>query len=301
MARPEYLAERFDELTNQVLAPLVLGGPIHPVRPFGPDLALEVGAGRSISDAELRTRLDVARVRIARLIAPIDTLPELSTYDWALVAALNDLLQVTNHELAGPLTRGRHRRLLAGACVLCERIPPPRTVAAALARHATFARVLECIRTDTTISWWTGRASFRGQAAPRRLLAWPQLRNVQVDARRVGLTDMILGIPSIPPEDFAYALGLWLTRTPLTDIATAARRSPTFAWSASTLSVIAAPPGRTLAYRLLTRQGRDLVVAVLTRAAREIPEPLADARALAEGFASEVATGLEQLGQAGAT
>jgi len=284
MPSPEYLAERFDELTTRILAPLVLGGPLHPVRPFGVDLALQVGAGRSISDAALRSQLDVARVRMARLIAPVDTLPELSSYDWALAAGLNDLLQTTNHELAGPLTRGRHRRLLASVCALCERIPPPRTLESALSRHATFARVLECVRVDTTVSWWTGRASFRGQPPPGRLLAWPRMRNVQVDERRVGLTEMIHGIPSVRAEEFAYAFGLWLSRSPLTDLATAARRSPPFAWSSSTLSLIATPPGRTLAHRLLTRQSRDLVITVLARAAKEIPPHFPEARSLAHSF-----------------
>lgn len=294
MPSPAYIAERFEELTNQVLAPLVLGGALHPVRPLGVELALSVGAGRSISDADLRSRLDVARVRVARLIAPVDTLPELSSYDWALVAALNDLLQLTNHELASALTRGRYRRLHASVCALCERIPPPRTVESALSRHATFARVLECVRTDTTVSWWTGKAGFRGTAPPRRLMAWPRMRNVQVDARRVALTDMIEGIPGVTAEEYAGALRLLLSRTPLTDIATLARRSPTFAWSAPTLSILASAPGRALAFRLLSRQGRELTLAVLARAAKEIPEHAPEARALCEAFAAEVAQGFKR-------
>lgn len=294
---PEYLAERFDELTNRVLAPLVLGGQLVPARPFGVEIALQVGAGRSITDADLRSRLDVARVRVARLIAPVDTLPELSSYDWALVAALNDLLQITNHELSSAVTRGRHRRLLASVAALCERVPPPRTLGSALSRHATFARVLECVRTDTAVSWWTGRASFRGQAPSARLLAWPRVRNVQVDARRVVLTDMVEGIPTVRPDEFSRALSLWLSRTPLTDLGTLARRSPAFAWSAPTLSLVATPPGRALAYRLLQRQGRELVVSVLARAAREVPEQSSEARALAEAFASEAAAGLKMLAE----
>src|SRR5262245_16300704 len=106
MAR-DPLAARFDALATQVLAPLILGGKVEPVRPFGP-VALVVGTGRSLNDVDLRSRLDVARVRVARLIAPVDTLPPLSVADFALAAAFNDLLQLTNHELAGPLTRSRY-------------------------------------------------------------------------------------------------------------------------------------------------------------------------------------------------
>ncbi|EYF07444.1 Hypothetical protein CAP_0197 [Chondromyces apiculatus DSM 436] len=286
------MSERFEELTAGVLAPLVLGGTIRPVRPLGVELGLSVGAGRTIVDSDLRSQVDVARVRIARLIAPVDTLPELSSYDWALCAALNDLFQVTNHELGGMLTRGRYRRLLGSVVALCERIPPPRTVEAALSRHATFARVLECVRTDTTVSWWTGRASFRGQPPPSRLMAWPQVRNVHLDARRVTLTDMLGGVQGVSEGEYLDAVRLWLTRTPLTDLATMGRRSPGFAWSAPTVSVIGTAPGRALAYRLLARYGREQALEVMTRATAEVPAHCEEARTLCEAFLREVTEGL---------
>ncbi|WP_437878271.1 hypothetical protein [Sorangium sp. So ce513] len=295
MTHPDALAERITELQASVLAPLVLGGPLHLVRPFGVRLALLLGDGAGAIDRDLGSRIDLVRVRVARLVAPIDTLPELAAADWALLAALNDLLQLTNHELAGALTRSRYPRLLASVRDLCELVPAPADVVTALSRHATFARVLDCFRTDALVTWWTGRASFRGQRPPPRLLRWRQLRSVQVETRRVGLADMAHGIPGLAPPDFADALSLWLTRTPLTDLATATRTSPPFAWSASTLAVVATPPGRTLAYRLLVRQPHDLAVATLARAAREVPSRFGQARALAESFASEVAAGIKLL------
>ena len=111
------LGERCEELAHEVLAPLVLGGAIHPVRPFGGLLGLRLGVAggesRRILDADLASRLDVARVRRARLLAAADTLPDVDEGDWAVLAALNDLLQLTNHHLGGPLTRGRYARVLA--------------------------------------------------------------------------------------------------------------------------------------------------------------------------------------------
>ncbi|WP_437737074.1 hypothetical protein [Sorangium sp. So ce1335] len=295
MSGPDAIAERITELQASVLAPLVLGGPVHLVRPFGVRLALLLGDGAGAIDRDLGSRIDLVRVRVARLVAPVDTLPELAAADWALLAALNDLLQLTNHELAGALTRSRYPRLLASVRDLCELVPAPADVATALSRHATFARVLDCFRTDALVTWWTGRASFRGQRPPARLLRWRQLRSVEVDTRRVDLADMAHGIPGLAPADFADALSLWLTRTPLTDLATATRKSPPFAWSASTLAIVATPPGRTLAYRLLVRQPHDLAVAALARAAREVPSRFGQARAIAESFASEVAAGIKLL------
>ena len=295
------LAERCEQLAHEVLAPLVLGGPVHPVRPFGGPLGLRLGSaggeGRRIADGDLASRLDVARVRRARLLAAVDTLPELDEGDWAVLASLNDLLQLTNHHLGGPLTRGRYARVLANVLWLCERIPAPRDVLGALSRHATFARALELARTDSTVSWWTGSARFRGETPPARLLAWREIRRVQVDARRIPLADMPAGVVGISPADFADVLALWLTRSPLTDLATATRKTPPFAWSASTLALVAAGPGRMLAFRALAGEPADAVNAALARAALQVPAPYEEARRLADGFAAHVARAFKELGQ----
>jgi hypothetical protein len=294
------LGERCEELVQRVLAPLVLGGPLRPVRPFGGRLGLRLGIERSILDLDLRSQLDVARVRRARLLAPVDTLPPLDEGDWAVLAALNDLLQLTNHHLGGPLTRGRYSRLLANIRWLCERIPAPADILGSLSRHATFGRALEAARTDSAVSWWTGSARFRGEPPPGRLLAWREIRRVQVDAQKIGLSDMTVGVQGLSFDDFNDALGLWLTRSPLTDLATATRRAPPFGWSASTLSLIATKPGRSLAFRVFVRQPASVAMAVLERAKKSIPVGYEEARALAEGFANDVEAGLKEFGEVGA-
>lgn len=278
------LALRCDELSHNVLAPLVLGGPVHPLRPFGGPLGLRCGIDRRLADADLQNRLDVARVRQARLLSPVDALSPLDEADWALLAALNDILQITNHNLAGALTRGRYARLLANLRWMCARIPAPRDIAGALARHATFARALSIVRTDATVSWWTGSARFRGEPPPARLLTWREIRRVHVDERKIPLADMSAGVAGVAPDDYADILALWLGRSPLTDIATATRPSPAFAWSASTLSLVAAPPGRTLALRALSRLPHDAALRALERAAEQVPPALEEARQLAEGM-----------------
>lgn len=287
------LAERCEELAHAVLAPLVLGGPVNAVRPIGGPLGLRIGIDRRIADGPLAVELDVARVRRARLTAPIDTLPELDRWDWALCAALNDILQITNHMLGGALTRGRYARLAANVRWLCERIPAPRDVGTALSRHATFARALEIARTDQTVSWWTGSARFRGEVPPARLLAWREIRRVHVDARKIPLADMSAGMKGLPADEYADLLALWLGRTPLTDLATATRSSPVFAWSASTLSLVAAPPGRALALRALARLPPDAAISALEKAAKQVPEKLEEARRLAD----DMALALKQLAE----
>jgi hypothetical protein len=291
------LPARFDALVTHVLAPLVLGGRIDPVRPFGPRLGLAIGEGRNVADSDLRSQLDVARVRIARLLAPVDTVADLAPEDFALIAAFNDLLQVSNLDLSGPFTRSRHAKLLADVVALCGVVPRPRTVAEALSRHTVFARALEAVRTDTTISWWTGSASFRGKPTPARLLAWRDFRRVREDARRVPLVDMGIDAPNVTADMWLEVVGVWLARSPLTDLATAARRSPVFRWSDATLSLIATVPGRTLAFRALSRQRAEGSAGALERATAALPSEAVQIKALAVGFSQEVATGFAAFGK----
>lgn len=293
----EDLLARYDELVTSVLAPLVLGGRVDPVRPLGPRLGLAIGEGRKISDQDLRSRLDVARVRVARLLAPIDTVADISPEDVALVAAFNDLLQVTNLDLSGPFTRGRHAKLLETATELARAIPTPRTIVDTISRHTVTARALEVIRTDTTVSWWTGSASFRGQPAPGRLLKWRELRRVREDTAQVPLVDMGSDAPALTTDLWLDAISAWLSRSPLTDLATAGRRAPAFRWSDGAISLISTIPGRTLAFRALSRQRPADVLAALERAAAGVSGGPPELQSLVTGFAQECAAGFTNFGK----
>jgi hypothetical protein len=295
------IVERCQELAREVLGPLVLGGHVNPVRPFGGPLALKIGEGRTVDDPDLSTRLDVARVRRARLLAPVDTLPDLDAGDWSLVAALNDILQLTNHNLTSPITRGRYHRIVANLAWLLARIAAPRDVMGALARHATFARVLELARTDSAVSWWTGSASFRGEPPPARLLAWREVRRVHVDEQRVPLAEMSAGVTGVSQTEFGDVLALWLTRSPLTDLATATRATPSFAWSASTLALASTPEGRALAFRALAREPAASVARVLAQAAMQVPPAYEEAKRVAERFQADVKRGLAEFRGAAAS
>ena len=54
-----------------------------------------------------------------------------------MAGVLNDLLQVGNEELSGFSTRSRHETLLRTTRATATQIPPPASLGAALARHAT--------------------------------------------------------------------------------------------------------------------------------------------------------------------
>jgi len=286
------VGERLEALGTSVVAPLVLGGPITPVRPIGARLALQFDVDFRPSEVELWSRVGVARVRRARLVAPVDTLPELSPEEWALAAAFNDLLQVSNDELSGLFTSGRHADLLSNMHALLQHLPLPRTVHEAIARHATFARVFEVVRKDVIVSWWSGNERFRGRTPHSRLLAWPKLRGVRVAREQVALCDMTHGIDEALL--YAKAWQAWVAHSPLTDLSTAARIQPEFCWSEGTLSLVSTGAGRTVALRALTRQPRDLVLSCLERANKLLSADAVDESTLVEDLTEELRRGFER-------
>ncbi len=272
------IGQRAEALARGILGPIVVGGKLELQRPFGPKLALAIGDGRSIVDNDLRHEVDTARLRVARTVIPTDAIAPPSPAEWALAAAFNDLLQVTNHELSSFATRGRHATLLESVHALVETLPIGRTLEDAVGRHATFSRALLTSRTDTVVACWTGSSSFRGQAPPARLLAWPELRRVRVEATKVPLAEMARGA-AVDEGAFDTALGGWLASSPLSDLASAHRLAPTFHWSRHSVSLVTTVEGSNLALRAIgwaTNDDPDAAeraVDALSRAADQLTAP----------------------------
>jgi len=249
------------ELVERVLRPLLCGGMVCPLRPIGARRARELA-----SDAEgvfeLDGELAAARLREARRLWPVDELPALGVGEWLLLAALNDLLQVNNPDLMSAYARHRPARLLEMARDCIVAAGPPKTAAEALARHATFSRVVALERPDTLVRWWAGERWFIGAPAPPRLMAWPKLRRVQARTRRIGLAGMAGDAVWAP--NYRHAVRSWLSATPITELVHGEL-------TATGLSLVAHPTGRALAGRALERSGRlDRVLRIARRAAQEL-------------------------------
>jgi hypothetical protein len=260
-------------LTERVILPLIAGGELRPLPPVGPRRALEhAGVAAALADfsGETANRIQWQRLRVARSLCPLDWIAAPSQAEWLLAFALNDLLQATNPDLTGLLGRDRPARLLRLTLELIDAAGPPRTVAEALARHATFSRTMELVRIDTHLSWWVGSRTFRGAEPPPRLLNWQTVRRVRQRRERVPL-------PEMPADDQSWSsawgetLARWLAASPLTDLASSLRESPELVWTGSTLGLLATAPGRTLARRVLLRAGaRKNVIATLERATHKL-------------------------------
>jgi hypothetical protein len=276
----ETLAEVADRLFRSFLAPLVLGGELRPGRPIGAKTALALG-GQLHTDPDLGSFVEVARLRIARKLVPLDTFltpgePGVAPgtpnrEEWALAAALHDVVQASHPDWRGVLrSNAGPGRLLDLAGATLDRIGPVSDVREALARHTWFSRVLEIGRVDTKVSWWVGSQTFLGEEPPGRLQAWPELRRVRIERETQPLVELPSAGGKVDPARFALAIDRFLRATPLTDVATAARAKPVFAWTPETIALIAMRGGRTLALRALrTSHPLDVDVA-LGRALRTL-------------------------------
>jgi hypothetical protein len=264
------LREIASRLFEGIMAPLVVGGALRAGHAIGTKTALALGGEGTVDvlNAALLDRVQTARVRRARQLTPVDTVDLPSLAEWAIAAALHDVLQSTNPSLDAALRRGAAVRILELAHQTLERVPPPAHTGEALSRHTWMAHVLDLARNDTSVSWWTGSRTFRGVRPPGRLTAWPQVRRVNVVTTPRPLLE--LEPLAVDREKLAATVSLLLARTPLTDLATCARTAPTFVWSESTLALVATRAGRTLALRALGRAPASPVDVALGRATREL-------------------------------
>src|SRR5579872_5134711 len=216
-------------LFEDVMAPLVLGGAVRPGHAIGGKAALELASVADAVDAGLFDQVQTARVRRARRLTPVDALGPATAAEWALLAALHDMLHATNPSFDVALRRGSAARMLDIALLTIDRVPAAGHVGEALSRHTWLARLLDLARTDTDVSWWTGSRTFRGVKPPGRLQAWPELRRVSVVATPRTLLE--LTPLAVDTERLTETLARLLDRSPLTSLASCSRAAPEFIWT----------------------------------------------------------------------
>jgi len=271
---PQVLCER---LFSAFLAPLVLGGAMKPDKPFGGKNALSIGDGRQpVSDPDVLSRVDLARVRIARRMCPIDRFePAPTGAEWAIAAMLHDLVQATHPGFDALFRRSGPKRILEVIEKTIERVPTAANVGDALSRHTWFSRMFDLARTDVEVKWWTGSEKFLGTDPPTRLLAWPELRRVQQTKTPRQLMDLPTAGAAVDAQRFAFVVEKILQKTPLTDLATLGRPSPLFQWTHENLAFCATHAGRTIVLRALALLDDRTVDGALGRATRQLFSPRA--------------------------
>ncbi|MGH7286261.1 MAG: hypothetical protein ACRELY_32480 [Polyangiaceae bacterium] len=278
------LQARAEDLFCNFMAPLVLGGELRPGRILGAKKALAIGAERTVGDIDLAAHVTLARVRVARKIAPVDRAPPATPAEWALAACLHDLVQSTHPSLYGTFRRSSAPRIVELVDLTLARILAPADAAEALWRHTWFSRALEIARTDTKVSYWIGSQTFRGDEPPARLLTWPELRRVHVQRSGQNVAELA---PTDSLQRYQDALLRWLVKSPLTDLAHADRALGAFAWSESTIALVANPVGRTLAARTLRFTASRGALPAIERATTALARRNARVGAIAQALVDE--------------
>lgn len=265
---PQVLCER---LFATFLSPLVTGGSIVPGKPFGGKQALAFGSERGSTNTDLASRTELARVRIARKLAPIDTLsPAPTREEWALAAVLHDLVQATHPDLDAVFRKKGPGRILDVADATLARIAPPVNVGDALSRHTWFSRMFTLTRTDIDVRWWSGSQRFLGTEPPKRLYMWRERRRVTETRYPRALMDLPTAGAAVDVDRFARTTTTFLQKTPLTDLATLTRSAPTFVWTHENLSLSATRSGRAMIHRAFALLDASDVDRVLGRATRQL-------------------------------
>jgi hypothetical protein len=259
-----------ERLFVDFVAPLVVGGPMTPGRPIGGKVALAIGDDRPLGDIDKLAHVQLARVRVARRLVPVDRFERLRAAEWAILACLHDLVQAAHPELKGVFRPRAPLRLLDLVDLTLERVASATSVHDALSRHTLISRMFEITRTDTVVSWWVGSRTFLGTDPPSRLSAWPEVRRVHVAKTPRPLMDLAVNGGGVSSDRFELSVRALLRKTPLTDLATCTRAAPRFTWTGDTLSLVATRAGKTLAARALRAVNADAVDDALGRATRSL-------------------------------
>ncbi len=207
------------------VAPLVVGGELRVGAPIDePRAKTWFDAAGSGALAGSTGDIDAAR---ARLVAQAVVRPPelvLGADELRLAVALYNALALAHPDLERWSARaGKRRHVLAVSMAFAD-LPPAIERETLLARHALLARLFVVARQDVKVSWWTGKAEFKGQRPPSRLIAWPSVRGVRVEQEDVPLAEL-LGF-----DEGQRLLAALLDASPLTDVLAPERQAPSFAW-----------------------------------------------------------------------
>jgi hypothetical protein len=278
MARPN-VAQFLDEFVR----PLVAGGEIHVRRPLSLEDVRRFELDLAHANLEANTVDDARNAVLSTVVCRVPTFL-LEGDDLALAAGLHNALFLVHPDAEGMTVAERmRRRILETTQALCTQ-PLTRQRTRVLARHALLHNVFDLSRTDTQVSWWTGRARFLGQAPPARLSRWRSVRRVREDVSRAAY-DELLGAPDVAP-----VIAMLLRRTPLTQLVSTHPAAPILHWEDAAFLLRDAELARAIAYQAVSPPGatepRELIAtpARLAAAFEQMIErnpPEGDVRAVA--------------------
>ena len=281
MARPHVR-----EFLTGFVKPLVTGGQLHVGAPIPQADVDRWGGELEHASVELMA-VDDARTAVLSTLVCRPPSIILDEDDLALAAGLHDALFLVHPRAdVWSVTDKQRRRIIDTALGMVSQ-PITRDRTRVLARHALLHNLFRIRRSDITVTWWTGRARFQGQAPPARLTSWKAVRRVREDVHVVGFDDL-LGIP-----DTSIIVASLLRRTPLTQLLDNYPGAPPLHWEDAVFMLRDAELARAVAYRLVPDAPPRDMIAGPARLAAAFEQMLE--RAPAEGDVRAVAAFLVHL------
>jgi hypothetical protein len=239
MARPHVR-----EFLERFVRPLVAGGDLH----VGPPIPIaDVDRwDQELGDATVElVAVDEARTAVLSTLVVRPPALVLERDDLALAAGLHDALFLVHPRAERWSVSERQRRRIIDTALALVSQPRSENRTRVLARHALLHNIFHLKRSDTVVSWWTGRARFQGQTPSKRLTAWRGVRRVREDVTVVGF-DELLAVP-----DTAPIVATLLRRTPLTQLLDAHPGAPPLHWEDAVFLLRDPELARAVAYRLV--------------------------------------------------
>jgi len=262
--------------------PLVAGGEVRVGRP----LALDEVAMLEQELASVSPQLMAVDDARGAVLSTLVVRPPALIFDGeelALAVGLHNALFLVHPSVEGWSVSDRQRRRVVETAQRLVSQPLSRDRTRILARHALLHSLFELARTDTYVSWWTGRARFLGQKPPGRLVAWRSVRRVREEVSKVAY-DELLAAPDIAP-----VVATLLRRTPLTQLLRSHPAAPALHWEDAVFLLRDLELSRAVAYEAIRSTDPREQVAAPARLAAAFEQMLerapaeADVRAVA-GF-----------------
>src|SRR5580698_9014077 len=229
---------------ERFVRPLVAGGELHVGAPIPMadvqrwEHELDGATVELVSVDEARTNvLSTLVVRPPAIVLEADEL--------ALAAGLHDALFLVHPraEIWSVTDRTRRRIVDTALCLVSRPLSRDRT--RVMARHALLHNIFHLSRSDTTVSWWTGRARFFGQKPSARLTAWKNIRRVREETTIVGFDELLAA------ADTAPIVATLLRRTPLTQLLDNHPGAPPLHWEDAVFVLRDAELARAIGYALV--------------------------------------------------
>jgi hypothetical protein len=239
MARPHVR-----EFLERFVKPLVAGGELH----VGPPIPMaDVDRwDQELGDATVElVAVDEARTQVLSTLVVRPPALVLERDELALAAGLHDALFLVHPRAERWSVSDRQRRRIIDTALALVSQPRTESRTRVMARHALLHNIFHLTRSDTVVSWWTGRARFQGQKPSKRLTAWRGVRRVREDVTVVDF-DELLAVP-----DTAPIIATLLRRTPLTQLLDSHAGAPPLHWEDAVFILRDAELARAVAYRLV--------------------------------------------------